>query len=286
MCKGTVEKYKNPEKSYVSTGDEVWRGSGEKGSSGPTKPSLDTPFNPSNGEGRLRSIEGNASSEKSKAPFVMGTGISVPEKDKDFEGINFKENIRAPPIAESLMASHSATPLRFQSPTRGILTEGAKPSSLLAAPPDLFSKDAGHKPRASQVDLKMDSSAVSSSLATPIHTDPEKSPREPHPSAVKITSEQVYKQVPSDGNGGDPELKGPLGLKNNNLEDKIFLRELDTKLLEAAKSITVEEPVKSKKDNSRDDVGFHQPEPEPELQLKPSMNFGSPFGAPYCGKGI
>lgn len=143
--------------------------------------------------------------------------------------------------------------------------------------------------------MKMDSSAVSSSLVTPIYTDPEKSPREPHTSAAKLPSERAYTEVPRlepDRDGGDAELKGPLSLKNNNREDKIFLRELDSKLLQAAKSMTAEEPDNAKKHDSKDDVGSHQSqsqpgdELEPELQLKPSMNFGSPFGAPYCGKGI
>lgn len=136
---------------------------------------------------------------------------------------------------------------------------------------------------------------MSTSLATPTRTDPERLSREPHPSAAKLPSERANEHSPllvSDKDSGDLELKGPLGLKNNNLEDKGFLRELDSKLLEAANARKADEADKSKRQDSEDDVGFHDPQPEPdlevepELQLKPSMNFGSPFGAPYCGKGI
>ena len=292
MCKETQNKDVKPEKPY-----EVWRGTGGQSSARSAKSVLDPPSDTFKPEGRLRTKEGKVPSESYKAPFVMGTGISVPNK-ADFEGINFKENIRAPPIAESLMASQLASPLRFQSPTRGIPPAGAKPSSLLAAPPILPSTDPEHEPSTSQAIAKADSSAVSSSLVTPIYTDPEKSAQEPHPSAVKLPSERAPEHVPRlepDRDGGDSELRGPLSLKNNNLEDNSFLRELDSKLREAAKSMPAEEPDKPK-DNSKDNVGSRQPqsqpehemelEPEPELQFKGSMNFGSPFGAPYCGKGI
>ncbi len=288
-CKDTIDKYVNPEKPRpASTGNEVWRGASAKGKTAVTKASRDSSIDSSKVDERLPHGAEDASSGKSKAPFVLGTGISVPGNDKDLDGINFKENIRAPPIAESLMASQSPTPLRLQSPARGIPATGLKPSPLLFVRADLNTKGAGHASTASQAVGTVDSTALSSSLATPVQMHQQTSPPEPRPSAVKYPSGRVERYLApleQGSGGGDTELKGPLGLKNNNLEDKVFLRELDSKLLEAARSRTVELVGQiNRSDNSADDLDLDQR--EPELQLKPSMNFGSPFGAPYCGKGI
>ena len=110
----------------------------------------------------------------------------------------------------------------------------------------------------------------------------------------------------------DPALEGPLGLTNDpeNERNKGFMKELDKKLSsvnlrEAAAaddstSSTLSPPSTSQlssmlrptgqqegkqtEKQSGDDQSFEQPEAEPKLRLKSSMNFGTAFGASSCGK--
>lgn len=90
----------------------------------------------------------------------------------------------------------------------------------------------------------------------------------------------------------DPELQGPLGLKNEVGGDQHFLHELDSKLLQAAKEETHSPPEGSVGDENKEnraekeDEKFEQPEQEPKLRIKRSMNFGSQLGDRHCGRGI
>lgn len=297
VCKETLKKYTNPEKPYVRTGDEVWLGTGGQRSSQPVRSSEISPLDVSKPDGARGSVGESGPSNNSQAPFVMGTGISVPGKDqeRDFDGILFKENIRAPPIAESFRAARLGSPFRFQPSTRETPPASSMPRSSLPGPSGILTTDPGRRASASQAVMTLVSSSLSTSLATPVQTDAEKLRREPYPSAAKLPSERAREHVPrqeSDKDSGDAELKSPLGLKNDNVEDKGFLRALDSKLREAANAMKTDEPDKSKEHASKDDAGTRQPQPgpesevEPALQLKPSLNFGTPFGAPYCGKGI
>lgn len=316
----------NSENSYGPTSKEVWLGTGGQSDSKPTNISEVSSSHVSKQAERRGGIAESGPSKDSNATFVMGTGISVPRKDqmRDFDGILFKENIRAPPIAESLRAMQSVAPDHFQSVARGIPAADAKPRTLLPSP---MLPDGTNAEPPPQVPPEWDSSAVSSTLATPVRTDPKKLSREPFPSAAKRPSERAHEDVPrlkSDKASGDVELKGPLGLKNNKAEDSVFLRELNSKLNEAAKARDaheadkskehdskagnaeeadkskehdskardVGEASKSKEHGSKEDVGIRKPQPgvesevEPALQLKPTLNFGTPFGTPHCGKGV
>jgi hypothetical protein len=274
-----MEKWK-----HWNNDNEVRKSTGQDGHSGPSKADLESSSHSCKVEERPPSVAGGARIEKSKAPFVMGTGISVPEKNRDLDGINFKENIRAPPIAESLMASQSPSPRRFQPLTFGGPLRALKPSPLIIGPSELYTEDAGHTPLRSRFRSMLDSSAVSSVPATPIQGEHGKSPFELRPSAAKVSFEQPDQHVPRVDPitpGGDRALKWPLGLTNNKPSDTSFLHELDWKLHQAAKSDTPEVPEPARSEN-----GDSSGEPEREIQLKPALNFGSPFGAAHCGKGI
>ena len=300
----------NSEDPHVRTDNEVGLGTGGQSDSKPPNISKVSSSRVSKQEGRRGNVAESGSSKDFNGTFAMGTGISVPRKDqmRDFDGILFKENIRAPPIAESFRAMQSVAPDYFQSVARGIPAADSKPRTLLPSPMLPDGTEAEPLPK---VGPEWDSSAVTSTLATPIRTNPERLSREPFPSTAKMPSERAHEDVPrlkSDKDSGDLELKGPLGLKNDQAEDRVFLRELNSKLNEAAKARDAheadnskehdpkagnsQEADKSKEHDSKDDVGIRKPQPgvesevEPPLQLKPTLNFGTPFGTPYCGKGV
>ncbi|KAM5456353.1 hypothetical protein MaudCBS49596_001375 [Microsporum audouinii] len=75
----------------------------------------------------------------------------------------------------------------------------------------------------------------------------------------------------------DPELSGPLMLRNDEEQDLDFLEALDKKLLMEAKRV-VSKPALSDSD-ALSDIANPQPEPEPEIRFKNSTNFGTAFGS-------
>ena len=142
-------------------------------------------------------------------------------------------------------------------------------------------------------------------------------PSEPRPSVsfVRPPNERADSYFPSapivEESEGDPELKGPLALKNESKDDNnSFLNELDSKLLDVAKHspsplVGADDPgaedsstIGDGDDKARDEIGAKENEDgddaksldegdsEPRLKIKRSMNFGSVFGARSCGKGI
>ena len=128
---------------------------------------------------------------------------------------------------------------------------------------------------------------------TPVQPEAERPPLEPQPTRVRLPSERSDSHFPAaeiTPSDADPELNGPLGLTNDKSEDDQFLNELDSKLQAAAsKSLqtpTVADASESGSSERGDEKDFQQPEHEPKLRMKRSMNFGSAFGAKYCGEGV
>lgn len=76
----------------------------------------------------------------------------------------------------------------------------------------------------------------------------------------------------------DPALTGPLTLQNNEGADKSFLLQLDQKLLDEAKKAIGSSFITEDQADSEDHITGDDNEPDPELKLKPSTNFGVAFG--------
>lgn len=280
----------------TTAGDEFWRGSGGKSDARPTRTFSESSNWPLKVGDRLPSIDeapitGTPKGSFALNPAIAGDGykIAVPNiDDKNLDGINFKQSTRVASISMSLMTPQSPSPLQPLSPAN--LSPKANPvPSFLVAPFDPYTKDAGHTPLARKSQYDLDGSAISSDLATPTQPEVEKPPLEPRVSLARPPSERAESYFPLlDEKNGDIALKEPLGLKNSNREDRNFLQELDSKLLQAASA----KPQKSRtanKENLAEEVlppPFDQPEPEPKLRIKRSMNFGSQFGAAPCGKGF
>ncbi len=309
--------------SATTTGDEIWRG--PKLDVQPTRTFSD-PTTHSTKPGdldRLPSIaEDTTCGRKDSSdmqPNLRKPSVSGAEIDKNLDGINFKSSTLSPVSAKNVMTPQSPSP-RTSSPS--CLSPGTiqLPSSKLEAPPDPYTKDAGHTPLARRTYFDADGATSEGDGATPTQPEIERPPFEPHVSFAKAPSERsdsyfpaaeeesrVEKEEFRDGGekprdqkdrppdeedrsrDEDPELKGPLGLDSSKGEDEQFLSELDSKLLQATRSKAFSTPsVSSERESSSDKDGrdFEQPEHEPKLRIKRSMNFGSAFGAKTCGKGI
>ena len=286
--------------SASGTGDEVWH---PRSDVQPTRTFSDSSNQATTrSESRLPSIaehvNGRKDSRESPAqdqgpshkPSISGSDI-----DKNLDGINFKSS-SVPPVADRDIMTPQSSSVHSPSPSRVSPGTIELPSSGLTASEDLYTKDAGHTPLARRTYFSTDgpASASSSGAATPTQPEIERPPLEPNTSSIKLPSERSNSYFPppeDDSDDPDPELAGPLGLTNEKGEDKRFLNELDSKLLRAARSESHGSPAVAgapdlagpSKEQEKD---FEQPEPEPKLRIKRSMNFGSAFGAKNCGRDV
>ena len=306
----------------ATTGDEIWRG--PKPDVQPTRTFSDptTQSTKPLDRHRLPSIaEDTTCGRKDSSDMQLGLhkpSVSGAEIDKNLDGINFKSSTLSPVPGQKVMTPQSPSP-RTSSPSRLSPKTIRLPPSKLEGPLDPYIKDAGHTPLARRTYFNADGASSGGSGATPTQPEVERPPLEPHVSFARLPSErsdsyfpvaEEESRVEEEGsrNGGaesrdqqdslpdeedesrdeDPELKGPLGLDNSKGGDKQFLNELDSKLLQAARSEAFSSPRVLDRDSSPDkDVkDFEQPEHEPKLRIKRSMNFGSAFGAKTCGKSI
>lgn len=294
--------------SASEKGDKVWRG--PKIDVKPTRTFSDASDRPAKAEYRLSSIAEDISP---RANAVMRGTITSPDRkrevsretlgpapkpsvsgaqiNKNLDGINFRSSSLTPATAKNIMTPQSPSP-RSPSPSRTSADIIEMPPSGLGVPEDQYTRDAGHTPLARRTYFNTDgtSSTRSSDSTTPIQPELERPPLEPQPTRVRIPSERSDSYFPAtedaDSNA-DPALIGPLGLTNDKSEDSSFLNELDSRL-KAAMSESPAVAGASESDASKDDdeKDFVQPEAEPKLRIKRSMNFGSAFGASQCGKGL
>ena len=305
----SLHRYQAVSSSVITIEDEFWRG--PKPDAQPTRifsePTAQS-TQPRN-RGQLPSTTEDTTCGRKDSgdiqPEFQKRSAPGSEKDKNLDGIIFKYSTLSPLPAMKIMTPQSPSP-RSTSPR----TTQA-PSSMLEAPSDPYIKDAGHTPPARRTYFNTDDDAASDGEddgATPTQPKVERPPFEPHSSFVKLPSERSETYFPiaedesqdkkDESRGGedqsrdeDPELKGPLGLDKDYGEDKNkqFLNELDSRLQEAASSEALSTPsVGLEKDivPHKDETDFEQPEDEPKLRMKQSMNFGSPYGAKSIGKGI
>ena len=286
--------------SASGTGDEVWRG--PKLDVQPTRRFSESSNQSTRPGHKLPSITEDATSGRKEDLEISlhnpgsfrKSSISGIKIDKNLDGINFKTTNLAPTTVQNAIIPTLTSP-RSPSPSQTPPGTLPLPSNKLEMPIDLYTKDAGHTPLA-RYTFSADGPSSDSGVLTPKQPEIERPPLEPRATTIKTPSERSDSYFPVAEDiaaedppppGEDPELKGPLGLQNSPGEDKHFLNELDLKLLQASKSkafsLRKDEAAGLDKENSGD-VG--QPEHEPQLRIKRSMNFGSAFGAKSCGKGI
>ena len=309
---GSFSSNRGSQTTSGSTGDEFWRGAGGKSDSIPTRTfSESSDFSTTIDERRMPSIAehdsdgtpiaslapisrviSHESSNSHHRPSIDGAKI-----DKNLDGISFKSAALPPFILKSVITPQSPSPLQSPLSTRHSPQRLELSASNLLEANKLYTKDAGHTPLARGASVY---SNGTSDQVTPKLPDAEEGRFEPRPSVAvsrppNERSDSYFPQAPEtiDEADEDPILKDPLGLQNDKSGDKSFLGELDHKLLQVARSNTfspsetseLEGPNKENKSQA-DDKSFDQPEPEPKLRIKRSMNFGSQFGAKSCGKGL
>ena len=295
-----------PRAMSASTGDEFWRGAGGKTGaqstrtfSEPTNTAIKLPGR------RMSSIAeddgmyklGKTSDKQHKLrhkPSIDGVKI-----DRNLDGIMFRPSGLPPAIVKTAMTPQPPSPLQSPRPHHHSANHIQLPSSHIEKPEDLYTKHAGHTPlarRTSQSDTN--SVHVVSDPPTTVISEKERPPFEPCPSFARPPNERSDSYFPRvmDNIDEDAELKPPLTLRNNGVEDNSFLSELDSKLLHVAKSETLSsasnegnagDTNRPNESSMADQLNsFDQPEPEPKLRIKRSMNFGSQFGESKCGKGI
>lgn len=302
--------------SQTATGNEIWRGS--KPDIQPTRTFSDPMihYTKPGDRSRLPSIAEDTTCGR-KDPSDMHTDLPKPsvsgaEMDRNLDGINFKSRVLSPASAKRIMTPQSPSP-RTSSPSHLSPKTIELPPSVLNAPFDPYTKDAGHTPLPPRTNFNADGASSDTNGATPTQPETERPPLEPHASFAKTPSERSdsyfpvveneyrdgkdstvgqegeYEDREDNSRDEDPELKGPLGLNSSGSESNSFLHELNSKLEEVASTKTSVPPsVGSNTETSpaKDDEDFEQPEPEPQLRIKRSMNFGSAFGAKTCGKDI
>ncbi|MCJ1253839.1 hypothetical protein MMC24_001653 [Lignoscripta atroalba] len=292
-----------------STGDEFWRGAGGKSDAQPTRVFSDTLSKARVDERRLPSIaENERIGDTDGAEYECKDKPGIKRKPglegAKFDGINFKPSSRPPSVDKNGMTPQSPSPARSPSPTRVSHGRIDLRTNKMLSLDDPYTKDAGHTPlarRSSQLDGEI--SAHSIDLATPIESERQRPPMEPRPSVVRPPTERAdsyFPRLPVEIDE-DPELKRPLALNmTNNDEDKSFLNELNSKLIQAARSKTYEpsdgnETNELNKENAADverkgegkgEGQLNEPEAEPKLRMKRSMNFGSQFGSATCGRRV
>ena len=302
--------------SETATGNEIWRGSNPDVQ--PTRTFSDPVihYTKPGDRSRLPSIAEDTTCGR-KDPSDVQTdlrksSVSGAEIDRNLDGINFKSRVLSPASAKKIITPQSPSP-RTSSPSHLSPRTMELPSSVLNAPLDPYTKDAGHTPLPRRINLNADGASSDYNEATPTQPEIERPPLEPHASFVKAPSERsdsYFPVVENESQNGkestvgqeeefrdredksrdeDPELKGPLGLNSSGGEGNLFLHELDSKLELVARTKTSVPPsvgLDADTSPAKDDEDFEQPEPEPQLRIKRSMNFGSAFGAKTCGKGI
>ena len=318
-----------PRSKSAGTGDEFWRGPGGQLDTQSTR-TFSEPSDTStkiNG-GRMPSIaeDENVQGQSgcNKRPGSLPKPIARITMDGNLDGITFKPTVLSPSVANNLMTPQSPSPLHSISPTR--------PPGLISLPyleglsaRAFYTEDAGHTPLVRPSHISDDNTKISlSDSPTPICSEQERPPIEPRPSMIPTRqpaerSDSYFPVVvPTDSDQSlgqelgqhpdreqdediDPSLIAPLSLQNN-ASDASFLSELDSKLLQAARSEVFERSLslpdrsqadvegcdKGKADNKAtdDSLGAEEPEAEPKLRIKRSMNFGSQLGSSRCGKGI
>ncbi|KAL8676078.1 MAG: hypothetical protein Q9224_007328 [Gallowayella concinna] len=140
--------------------------------------------------------------------------------------------------------------------------------------PDNHTKDAGHTPLAG-AKYNMDG-IVSSGPSTPILPPEQDDASLEWPTSARIPSERSDSYFPPSSDG-DRELKGPLGLKNDDPGNDRFMAELIPRLEQLNPETPRSRPARRHRDPEVEEILDRTP----PLRIKTYLNFGSQMGGIY-----
>lgn len=266
----------------VTNGHHVWEGSspGVK----PTRVFPDesngwniTYNSERNGEDNRGSLDAALSPKSRSVDRHPEIRVPIEKIDKTLDGITLKSSGLPPEIVAKVISESPESPAGSSAQKHN---PGHKPNhkislANLGPPEENLIKDAGHTPMAV---IGPDSNVSNQSPNSYDDDDEGEAPLAPQTTICRpYERSDSYFPEPDD----DPALTGPLGLKNEETADTAFLGELDQRLLDEAKRIISPQSGSGTKDDDceTNDGKPTQDEPEPELKLRQTSNFGTAFGS-------
>ncbi|CRG87225.1 hypothetical protein PISL3812_04242 [Talaromyces islandicus] len=206
-------------------------------------------------------------------PAEASVPVPIEKVDSQLDGITLKSTALPPDVVAKVMTpptslSPTSSPPKTETESSKQAADGKSPLRLelsdLGPPDDNLTRDAGHTPMAilgTETDI---------STRSPSDIADEEGALAPVVTKQPIEISESYFPEFDD----DPALKGPLSLRNEAESDSSFLSVLDKKLLDEAKK-AVSGPSGAEDAEESKEAGE---EPDPELKLKASTNFGTVFG--------
>lgn len=239
-----------------------------------------------NGFGFSASLDAALSPQLFDRTGRISMPVPIEKVDSQLDGITLKSTALPPDVVAKVMTpptsiSPTSSPPKDEPAVSKPGSEGKSPLKLklsdLGPPDENLIRNAGHTPMAI-IGTETEASNLSPKEATLCEVEMEEEEAPLAPVVTKQPVENGDSYFPIMDVDEDPALKGPLTLENNEGADSAFLLQLDQKLLHEAKkaiggSFAMEEEV-----DSEDDTAGGDNEPDPELKLKPSTNFGTAFG--------
>ncbi|KAL9579958.1 MAG: hypothetical protein Q9203_006499 [Teloschistes exilis] len=325
----TQKFYAEPFKTahpHETSGKQVWQRIGSQSTAKPSRThSEPSTYAPAAGT-RLSTISDNTSPSKRRKDFVesfersrLAHKPSIVGLD-NIDGIILKTTSTTSPSQEG----HNSESSSFPKPDSN---SNANPSSSTTLREELrqplqhltlhpveetqetnLTRDAGHTPlpptNYTLHGTADDDSPINSASASPSQAaaEQENPPLEPQTTIVRRRplerSDSYFPRTSppeEESSNEDPELQQPLSLQHSVFDDKLFLTQVDNKLLQAKQSAalkTSQKNITSRRrsgggggddhggSNGEDDENEppEHPEPDPPIVFKKSLNFGSQLG--------
>lgn len=250
------------------------------------KPTLFLAPTEANGFGFSASLDAALSPQLFDRTGRISMPVPIEKVDSQLDGITLKSTALPPDVVAKVMTpptsiSPTSSPPKDEPDAPKSVAEGKSPLKLklsdLGPPDENLVRNAGHTPMAI-LGTETEASNLSpyEMMLGEAEMEEEEAPLAPVVTKQPVENGDSY--FPIIEVDEDPALKGPLTLENNKGADSAFLLQLDQKLLDEAKKVTGRSFATEEEVDSEDDTAGGDNEPDPELKLKPSTNFGTAFG--------
>lgn len=235
------------------------------------KPNLYIPPTEANGFGFRSSLDAALSPQLFRSADEASVPVPIEKVDSQLDGITLKSTALPPDVVAKVMTptslSPTSSPPKTEAESSKQVADGKSPLRLelssLGPPAENLTRNAGHTPMA------ILGTETEISTRTPSEMGDDEVTLAPVVTKQPIENSESYFPPPDD----DPALTGPLSLRNEAESDNSFFSVLDKKLLDEAKKA-----VSGPSDADDADESKGGEEPDPELKLKASTNFGTVFG--------